>query len=39
LGVMAQSNWHVAQKKTWKTPHLINRRNDYFPKFICLPLA
>ncbi len=26
-------------KKTWEAPHLINRRGDYFPKFISLPLA
>jgi hypothetical protein len=26
-------------KKTWEAPHLINRRGDYFPKLISLPLA
>jgi hypothetical protein len=41
FGVMGQSNWHVApkKKKTLEAPHLINRRGDYFPKFISLPLA
>jgi hypothetical protein len=29
FGVMGQSNWHVAQKKAWEAPHLINRRDDY----------
>ncbi len=26
-------------KKTWEAPHLINRKGDYFPKFISLPLT
>ncbi len=43
FGVMSQSNWHVAEKKrkyrTWEAPDLINRRGDYFPKLISLPLA
>jgi hypothetical protein len=42
FGVMGQSNCHVAQtkqKKPLEAPHLINRRGDYFLKFISLPLA
>jgi len=41
VGVMGQSNWHVAQNKikTWEALHSINRRGDYFPKFISLTLA
>jgi hypothetical protein len=29
----------LPKKKTWEALHLINRRGDYFPKFISLPLA
>jgi hypothetical protein len=25
--------------RTWEAPRLINRRDDYVPKFISLPLA
>jgi hypothetical protein len=43
FGVMGLSIGTLPEKKkkwrTWEAPHLINRRGDYFPKFISLPLA
>jgi hypothetical protein len=39
---MGHSNWHIAKKNKSKELGrllLIDRRGDYFPKFISMPLA